>query len=321
MISQRSRIIRGIVVPKLPMKASIVICTYNRAKSLKRTLLGIAGMSVPPGLQWELLVVDNNSKDDTRGIVAEFEGKPGLNVKYIFERKQGISYARNRGIAEACGEIIAFTDDDIIVDRAWLKNIVVAFEEQKSAACVGGKIIPIWERPRPGWFREEFSWYLGILDIGDGHIELAEPRLWGGNFAVKASVFREHGGFNTASGRMADKLYSGEETEFMQMLLDRGERIFYYPGIIVHHCIPRDHIKKSYFRKRIYDRGEQIAFQTGDLDGKWFANEMCLLAKKLRSYLWVQVAMPRYAFGEQLNLIGNFGFILGRIKCRGKRAA
>ena len=99
------------------MDISIIICTYNRSESLKRTLQSLKEMSVSDDIEWELLIVDNNSTDNTREAVNDFTKTSGLNCRYVFESKQGLSNARNRGVKEACGEIIAFTDDDVIVDK------------------------------------------------------------------------------------------------------------------------------------------------------------------------------------------------------------
>jgi glycosyltransferase involved in cell wall biosynthesis len=100
---------------------------------------------VPDDSSWEVILVDNNSDDDTRLVFEEFEKHYESKIRYIFEEKRGISHARNRGIKAARGEIIAFTDDDVIVDNYWIQNIEKAFKEHNDVACVGGKILPVWE--------------------------------------------------------------------------------------------------------------------------------------------------------------------------------
>ncbi len=115
------------------MKISVIICTYNRCESLARTLKSFTKISVPEGSLWELVLVDNNSKDKTKLFVEEFKKNYRLNIEYIFEEKPGKSHALNHGIKQAKGEIIAFTDDDVIVDRDWLLNIQKAFKTKTTA--------------------------------------------------------------------------------------------------------------------------------------------------------------------------------------------
>src|SRR5919109_2420377 len=102
---------------------SVIVCTHNRAHRLEQTLNSLQQMTVPVDLAWELIIVDNNSNDNTKEVIDSFINKSSLHVKYVIERHQGISHARNMGIREARGHIIAFTDDDCIVDRYWITAI------------------------------------------------------------------------------------------------------------------------------------------------------------------------------------------------------
>jgi glycosyltransferase involved in cell wall biosynthesis len=208
----------------------------------------------PEDGSWELVLVDNNSKDETKIIAQKFKEESGLNVKYVFETKQGLSYARNRGINHSNGDIIAFTDDDAMVDRYWLLNIERAFEEH-NVSCVGGKILPIWEIPKPQWLKQDLHYILALLDRGDKSFYLKSPIVWGANFSVKADIFDKYGGFDTNLGRIPARLFSGEETEFLRRILNRGEKILYYPNAVIYHCIPKERISKSYFRRWKYDQG------------------------------------------------------------------
>ena len=147
------------------MNISVIICTYNRSGSLVRTLESFREVLHPKDAAWELVVVDNNSSDNTREVVDLFIEKSGIPCGYVFENKQGLSYARNNGVAEAKGEILSFTDDDVIVDKNWLQNIEHEFKE-KDVACIGGKILPIWEKPQPEWLKGELMQFLALQDLG-----------------------------------------------------------------------------------------------------------------------------------------------------------
>ena len=135
------------------MKISVVVCTYNRSEYLRRMLMSLREALIPEHLSCEIILVDNHSTDNTKYVFEEIARPHRSNWKYVFEEKEGISHARNRGVREAKGEIIAFTDDDVIVDKYWIQNICKAFEENSDVVCVGGKILPIWEIPKPEWLK------------------------------------------------------------------------------------------------------------------------------------------------------------------------
>jgi len=106
---------------------SVIVCTYNRASYLQKTLTSFFEQTCLGAVDHELLVIDNNSSDDTPQVVEEFKARPG--ARYIFERRQGLCCARNRGVAESRGEIVAFLDDDVIVDKNWLASLRKCFRK------------------------------------------------------------------------------------------------------------------------------------------------------------------------------------------------
>src|SRR5262245_54525978 len=117
---------------------SVVICTYNRAERLRETLESLRKIRTPAGIAWELLLIDNNSSDDTKAVALGFARHFGWALRYIFEEKAGLCHARNRGVKEARGEIIAFTDDDCIADHNWIKAIWEEFANDPELAVLGG---------------------------------------------------------------------------------------------------------------------------------------------------------------------------------------
>jgi glycosyltransferase involved in cell wall biosynthesis len=301
------------------MKITVVICTYNRSGNLANTLSSFKALSPPQEASWDMVVVDNNSSDDTSAVVHDFIQSSGLACKYVFEKKQGLSNARNRGIAEATGDVVSFTDDDVIVDPRWLRNIEREFQDG-DVTCIGGKIVPIWEGAQPGWLKGELLHFLALLDLGEEKVPLESPVIWGANLSVRAWVFPKYGLFDPTLGNIEGKLYGGEETTFVRTLLDHGERVLYCPDILVHHCIPRFRMKKSYFRKWVFDKGELKAIQMGEYR---FRNVLGIplymireAAESVFRYLWKQALSPGGAFGEQLILIQKFGMVSGRWKYR-----
>ncbi|MGD0279555.1 MAG: glycosyltransferase [Smithella sp.] len=301
------------------MNYSVVICTFNRAESLRRMLKSLQEVVIPDHLSCEFIVVDNNSNDDTRLVVEEIGKHFESKMKYVFEDKQGIAHARNRGIKEARGEIIAFTDDDVIVDKYWIQNIDKAFKDHDDAACVGGKILPIWEISKPKWLKPDFYGYLALLDYGDSVVYMDTPTIWSANLAVKSEMYKKHGHFDTNLGRIPKKLYGGEETEFLRRLLTAGEKILYHPLLIVHHYIPAERISKRYMRKWEFDNGELEGILMEDAK---YSDIMIYQSRTTRIMLLKQViesllkmgCFTKNRFNHELRICHISGFLSGRMK-------
>ena len=306
------------------MKISVLVCTYNRAERLRRMLKSLREVIVPDDSSCEVILVDNNSDDDTRFVFKEFEKHYELKIKYVFEEKRGISHARNRGIKEARGEIIAFTDDDVIVDKYWIQNIEKAFKEHDDVACVGGKILPIWEISRPKWLKPNLYNYLGLLDHGNSVSYMDSPCIWGANFAVKSEMFKKYGPFDSHLGRIPRKLYSGEETEFLQRLLNAKEIILYHPLSIIYHCVSADKISKRYFRKWRFDDGELRGILMKDMKYFNLFNIQSLTNKKMLRYFIGSVlrigCFSKNRFDHELRICFILGFLSGRMKGIGQKS-
>lgn len=303
------------------MDISVVICTYNRSESLRRTLEHIRLMEVPPGVRWELLVVDNNSKDATGAVVESFRREGGIDCTCLLEKNQGLSFARNNGIRHAKGGIVAFTDDDVLVDRHWIGNLLDAFESHRDAACIGGKILPRWEKPCPAWLKGILLEYLACCDHGDETMRMHKPRLWGANLSFRSSVFKKYGMFDTQLGHTGDKLYGGEECQYLSRMLDSGECLMYCPKVLVHHCIPESRITKAYFRKWISDKGELYGLQLGEYNGRNLLGIPLIVIRKTMRGLFDCALDPftgtKDGIQNQLDLYYHLGIIRGRLKHRG----
>jgi glycosyltransferase involved in cell wall biosynthesis len=145
-----------------PIDITVLICTRNRADRLARALSSAAEMRIPQDLRWELIVVDNGSTDHTAEVVARFAAR--LPIRLVQESLAGLSNARNRGVSEARGRYICWTDDDVLIDPEWLASYSAAFARHPEAAVFGGRIEPLLEDPTPGWVaRLADSWPLTTL--------------------------------------------------------------------------------------------------------------------------------------------------------------
>jgi glucosyl-dolichyl phosphate glucuronosyltransferase len=227
---------------RLP-SVSVTICTFNRARWLRETLQCITRQDYPAEL-WEILVIDNNSSDGTAAVVAEFAGAPKV-PRYILETNQGSSFARNRGIDEATGNIIVFTDDDMLGPREWLSHLMRPFVESQDArmAAVGGEVVPVFPEGLPGWLAGYWKPLGFRTDIGP----LRQNQLpMTANLAIRKVVFAEVGKFRTDLGRIGDHSLFNEDHDFCRRLFAAGYRIWYSPIAALEHQIPASRLTFRY---------------------------------------------------------------------------
>ncbi len=234
------------------MNISVILCTYNRCESLKKTLDSLAELVVPQSIKWELLIVDNNSKDRTREVTNQSSESHAGRLRYIFEPRQGLSNARNTGIREARGEVLAFVDDDVTVETNWLYDLTAnLFDGQWAGA--GGRILPPAGFSPPPWLELRGPWGQGgalcaQFDLGNTAGELKEEAPYGTNMAFRKEIFKKYGGFREDMGRRGEALIGNEDTEFGRRLMSAGERLRYEPSAIVYHSIAKERLNKKYFR-------------------------------------------------------------------------
>jgi glycosyltransferase involved in cell wall biosynthesis len=240
----------------IPMRITVVLCTYNRVRSLATALESIATQTVPQSVGWEILVVDNNSSDETRQVVEDFQRRYPERIRYLFEPQQGLSYARNAGVREAQGDILAFIDDDETADDGWLQNLTVNLLSGEWAGA-GGRVLPQWNGSRPRWLSSKSSFALGPLAVFDPGLEggqLTEPPF-GANMAFRKEVFERYGRFRTDLGRSGKGMLSGEDTEFGRRLLAAGERMRYEPSALTYHPVDEIRVCRKYFLVFWFNKG------------------------------------------------------------------
>ncbi len=191
-------------MPKL--RITVAVITYNRSDLLRETLAGLVRQEYPADC-WELLVIDNNSKDDTRDVVSSFMASTP-SPRYILETRQGLDYGRNRAIEEGIGEVIALVDDDVLVEPTWLSQLVAPFSSERSHSIgvVGGEVVPVFPDGIPRWL-EGAHRPLGFrTDAGPLPPDQAPM---GANFAFPKWVFSRFGTFDTHLDRKGRKTLWG----------------------------------------------------------------------------------------------------------------
>ena len=251
------------------MKFSVIIATYNRADELPRTLESLKQLESHDA--WEVIIVDNNSSDNTREVVLERVDSFPVPLRYIMEKEQGRSAALNAGIRTAKGEILAITDDDVRVDSQWLLNAERALT-RLNCDYLGGKALPIWGGELPEWLPNRGGKHWGVialLDYGPEPLEFGEQQVpLGVNTVFKRECFERAGLWDNSIGRKAGTLLGQEVREWSQRARAAGLRGYYSPDLIVHHVIPGDRLTKKYFRKWFYWHGisRAILYQNKRLD-------------------------------------------------------
>ena len=242
--------------------ATVLIATYNRATLLDQTLASLARMTVSAGLRWEAIVIDNNSSDATREVVEQQRRVFPVELRYLFEPRQGRSSALNTGIANARGRVLAFTDDDVRVADGWLDAACSPLlEPAGTTAYTGGPVRPIWGAPPPRWLdltRGDLWGTIAIQDHGRERFVYEERRKvpLGANMAARKTFFETVGVFRPDLGRTGGRLVLGQEVpELLMRARTAGLRGAYIPEMEIEHHVPAARLTPRYFRKWWFGKG------------------------------------------------------------------
>lgn len=295
------------------MLISIIIATYNRCNSLKDTIESIFNQVPSSDVNYEVIVVDNNSNDDTKSVVGQYQERFKTKLKYLFEPNQGKSYALNLGILKASGQIIASTDDDCILDKNWINNISNIFKA-KNIDLVGGKVMPILPSDLPKWFvnyKENILKYpIMYYDLGNNYLENNNITILpiGANTVFTKSSYNKFGNF-TECGRAQD-------IAFCYKWHKLGAKIAYSPELIVYHKISSARINKNWFRKYFFQAGidhhgiYSEKYKKGSFFFKvplWVYKELILAIIR---YLNRLIRFSKDYFLDELDIYYNLGLVL-----------
>jgi len=275
-------------------------------------------MRTPAGVTWELLIVDNNSNDDTPAVAESFAKH--LPIRYHFEPHQGKGFAYNRGIENAKGELLFFTDDDVTVNETWFEGMWRAAEAHPEAGFFGGKVTPAWEVARPAWFDMEAIPRLKNVIVS---VELPEETAFsingylpaGANMGFRHRVFDNVGRFRTDLGPNGRGGLLWDESDVCMRCLRTGIMGCYVPSAVVYHPVTPERCTKRYFWQycmregrssvRIYGIPESHRWVLGV--PRWMTR--ILLQKCLRL---AGVTLARKET-EQLKSMSDLGFYVGQI--------
>ena len=245
---------------------TVMIATYNGEKTLDTVLCAYSKLEMPQS-NWKLVIIDNGSNDNTRTIISNYKNL--LPLKYLFEPRRGKNAALNSGLSEIEGDLVVFTDDDIIPRSDWLNKLESAANSQPSYTMFGGSIMPEWESVPEEWL---LSWVplkltYGILDdlSGDGPIEY--NFVFGGNMALRSQIFEMGYRFNESIGPNGTSYAQGSEAQLCQRLQEDGFKAWHCKDAMVYHMIEAPHMTKRWtlYRAVRFGRGQyRLGFEYPD---------------------------------------------------------
>lgn len=248
------------------MYISILIATYKRPELLRKELESFCVMDMA-GFIFEVLIADNADDSETRKVVELFYDK--LPVKYFVENKPGKNAALNRIITEAKGKIFIFTDDDIIVDKGWLREIYAGVQRWPSYAVFGGKILPYNSEIIPEEFKmlKGYSYLYGVADWDDEEGVYDAANVYGANMVVRSEIFKNGSRFNESIFTPGDGYIPASETEFLLRLGKFGHKTVYLPKALVHHQIRNEQCHWDWVIQRGFGEGMRNAWFERDFKG------------------------------------------------------
>jgi glycosyltransferase involved in cell wall biosynthesis len=267
---------------------TFIICSYNRAEYLDDTLQSLHEHAPSEGPNYELLVVDNNSTDQTSEVTQKYQTSSGKNdnaVCYIKETTQGLSHARNRGIEEANAPNVVFLDDDIQATPSLIPAWCSFFVDHPDAVAAGGKNHIQFDAPRPRWMSYFLLPLLAYHDLGNTMKTYPINKYpFGCNMGFKKSIFDRVGDFNIELGRKGKSLNAGEEKEIFKRIQELGKDIYYLPDAFLYHRVGAERLTIDYVRRQALGLGRSMKLRMADAStGQFINNWMQEIGKLLAS--------------------------------------
>lgn len=267
------------------LKLDVVVPTYNRSDLLRRTLASLLAAPIPAGLEVTVLVVDNNSKDDTKQVVHELQTGAHIPIVYVRETNQGLSHARNAGIRAGTGDLIGCIDDDEEIDDQWYAVVAREFAEE-ATQFIGGPYLPNCSVPMPTWLPPGYNGVIGVIEPKP-RTRFAPPflgNLQGGNAVFRRTVFDQVGLYSVKLGRSGKGLLSEEDAELYRRILKADLFGLHVPDLIIYHFIPLERLTRKYHRRWCY----------------WRAVSQGIADEEMKEPVAYALGIPRYRVGKAL---------------------
>jgi glycosyltransferase involved in cell wall biosynthesis len=242
------------------MNVEVAICTWNRANLLRQTIASVTNLAIPDGCRLALIVVNNNSQDETESVVSEFNGAFG-DICLIRELRQGHTICRNRAVERAQGELLLWIDDDVLVDRQWLTQYFRAAQSDPQCSFWGGPIRPVFQIERPVWIAENWAQLKGCFaerDLGALESYVTTDQLpYGANFGIRTAVQKQFL-FDERLGRRGSKVFGEDELDLFRRLLANGCRGRWVADAAVDHIIPPGRANEQYVSEYFVGQGKAL---------------------------------------------------------------
>lgn len=311
------------------MDIDLIIPTFNRSELLQKCLHSVVVAKHPAGLNIHVMVVDNNSTDNTRETIRPFLKSEGLQFSYCFVSRAGKSAAVNEAIARTTSEMVGFIDDDELMDSAWFEVVLREFSADTQLEYIGGPCLPNWEIPEPDWFPWSMRGVVAIVPR-EKRVRFSkdfEGILMGGNIAIKRATLQRVLPYPEQLGKIGNRIRSGMDEIIYHRLLGIEAKGMVIPELIIYHWIPRERLTKQYFRKWAIGRGIGVGFQfreRGFAEPALFGLPRYRLREALRDTLRMCLPVgPGTHFEAELSVRDYLGMLYGRHiygrKLKGKR--
>jgi glycosyltransferase involved in cell wall biosynthesis len=302
---------------------SILICAYNGEDSIEPLLRNLLDQKVPSGVTYEVVLVDNNSRDGTVALAERFGQENPVRISVLKESQQGKSYALNRGLQNLRGEICCVIDQDELLPSDYLAIVWNTFQREPSASFIGGKVLPLPQQRLAEWITPEHWSPLAICDYGPEAFTVDSQRfvcLLAGAF--RTAAMREAGGYRGLLGIRPGRLGSVEDHDLYDRMVQQGKTGRYIPEILVYHRLGEERLQKNYHRKWHFGHGKYFSdLRSSDFEvssrlvlgvpgyviKRVFRDFRDMLLSKMKGY-------SEQAFTHELRLRFNLGYILRRWK-------
>ncbi|MES2646144.1 MAG: glycosyltransferase [Bacteroidota bacterium] len=293
---------------------SIVICTYNRQKFIRACLACLA-LQTLASQKWEVIIIDNNSTDETASIVKTFiDQHPGLPFRYVFEVNKGLSFARNRGIAEASASIVCFIDDDAEAIPGFAETILAFLDAHPEAAGVGGRVLPKYsESSEPVWMNKYLAGFIGLVDHGEPDRVFNGKMKYpiGCNMTYRKAILLQAGGFNN------QLTFRGDDKHIYHAIAAINNKVFYLHNALVYHNIDAARLTFANFKKLFLKTGNEEKIRIKTEKGK-----AALIIKLLEYFiklaisilLWVSFTLKRQEIKGRFTFYSQWFTLVGFLK-------
>jgi glycosyltransferase involved in cell wall biosynthesis len=251
---------------KTQIELSVIICTRNRARKLATLIQCLGSQRDIEKLNWEIIIVDNNSTDNTKEVAYAFSEGSNLRINYIFEPRTGLSYARNIGILVSKGSYILFIDDDVLIPKEFVSNVLFGVQEFPEFHIFGFRVLADWHETtkKPLWinFKKPFNLVQSFLPTHDlGKEPLQYPNRYSRNpigaaFLIKKEIIENLGPFREDLGAGQSGLC--EDTEFFWYAILKGYKILYWPYAAIYHPVLPDRPTLNYLHKWYFNLGKSL---------------------------------------------------------------